>query len=439
MKLSVKKIISNSGWLFFEKGTRIGISFIVSLWFARYLGPFAYGIWNYCTAIYALFLPIAGLGLEAIVIRQLVKFPGQKNEILGTSFFLKLFAGIIVFALALLFIFFSNREHLHFILVVITSASAPFLSTEVIDYYFQSKVESKYSVFAKFLSFLISSALRVFMIVNEYSLVQFAWINFIEVLLSGIFLILVYLLNREAPGKWKFNFSIAKKLFADSAPLMLSGVVIMIYMRIDQIMLGNMISNDAVGNYSAAIKLIESWYIIPTTISSTLFPYFISIREKNYFLYKQSISRFLKYMTAVSVFVAFIVTLFSEKIIVLLFGPQYLSASTVLSVTVWAAVFVFIGVVSQNWFVAENMQRHQLLRVSFGAIINVVLNIILIPVYGITGAAFATLIAQFFASYFANIMGRSTREMFMMQTNALLKVFSLYFIYELVTKNRRPK
>ena len=215
---------------------------------------------------------------------------------------------------------------------------------------------------------------------------------------------------------------LAKKLLVRSWPLILSGFMIMIYMRIDQIMLGEMVNDYEVGTYSAALKLSEIWYIIPTIVCNSFFPSIIEAKKLGEATYLKKIQNLFDILFFISFGIAVIVGIFSDNIINILYGDQYKDAAIILSIHIWTAVFVFLGVGSSNFFIIENLQIKTFTRTALGAVINIVLNLVLIPKFFAIGAAVATLISQFLSSYMFDLLSRKTYVLFKMKTKSYFPI-----------------
>lgn len=401
----------------------MGIGLLVGVWVARYLGPAQFGQLNYAIAFVGLFGAIAGLGLNGIVVRDIVREPSVADVTLGTTLFLQVLGGIVSILLIIISIVFlrPNDEYAWFI-VAITSLNLIFKSTEVIKYWFESQVKSKYTVWVENGVFVFIAAIKVLMILAKTSLTTFVCINVVEGLLVAIGLILIYNLKVGSLGSWHVHILRAKRLVIDSWPLMLAGISIMIYMRIDQIMLGQMLGDDAVGLYTAATRLSEIWYFIPVAIAASLSPSIIKYRLENIGLYEKRVQALFNFMMFLSSGLALFISFISPVVIKILYGDSYSAASNVLSIHIWTSIFVFSGVASSQWFVAENLQKLSFYRTLVGAISNIVINLFLIPRYGIYGAAWATLFSQALASVLFNGIGSSSRPVFRMQVRALLFV-----------------
>lgn len=393
-KVELKKVIKNITWLVADNIVRLFVGTIVGIWMARYLGPDQFGTYNYALAFVALFGSLVALGLDNIVIREIVKNGDEKDAILGSAFFLKLISGMATFLVIVLLI--NNIESADFltkIIVIIIAAGFIFNSFDVIAFWFQSEIRSKYVVYAKNSAYLFTNALKILLLLGHASLVSFAWVGLLEIAMGSFGLIIVYKFSREEIFKWKVNFIIIKKLLANSWPLIFSGLTVTIYMKIDQVMIGNMMVSREVGIYSVAVRLSEIWYFIPMAIAGSVFPAIVALRKINAKLYLERLQIFYDLMAWLAVLIAIPVAFFSKDIIYLAFGSQYIEAAPVLSVYVWAGIAVFLGIASEQFLLAENLVKISFIRTALGGLSNVLLNLYLIPRYGIIGSAWATLIS----------------------------------------------
>ncbi|KHG41635.1 MAG: flippase [Aphanizomenon flos-aquae KM1D3_PB] len=417
----LRGIIANTGWLFADRILRMGVGLFVGVWVARYLGVEQFGVFNYATAFVALFSTLSTLGLDAIVVRSIVREPEKRAEILGTAFWLKLFGGVAALVLAVSsIILVRHDDQLTISLVAILSSVGIFQAFDTIDLWFQSQVQSKYTVIAKNTAFVITALVKVTLISIHAPLIAFAWTALGEVGLGAIGLIISYRVRGYSPWLWPWSSPLAKTLLKESWPLILAGVTIMIYMRIDQIMLGQMIGDKAVGLYSAATRISEVWYFIPMAIASSVSPAIYAAKEVSEALYYQRIEQFLRLLSWLSIVVAVPMSFLSGTIITVLFGKSYEASASILAIHIWASLFVFMGVGTSCWFIAEGLTQFALRITIIGAVTNVVLNIFLIPAYGGVGAAIATVIAQAFASFLSNATHPKTRKIFNLQVKCLL-------------------
>jgi O-antigen/teichoic acid export membrane protein len=417
------KYLKNTSWLLGGNILRMIVGLFIGVWVARYLGPDRFGLLSYSSAFVGLFSAFATLGLDSIVIRALVVDESKRDVLLGTAFWLKVVGSLIVVLLLYIAVHFTNNSSFENMLIFIIAGGTVLQSFNVIDFYFQSKVLSKYVVYANTISLFISSALKIFLILTKAPLIDFVWLILLDIFISTIGFIFFYYNQGLSLINWKFQKKVAMQLLKDSWPLILSGLVISIYMRIDQVMIKEMIGSDAVGQYSAAIRISEVWYFIPMTIVSSLFPAIINAKKQSEVLYYERMQKLYDLMAWMAIAIALPMTFLSDWIIHLLYGDAYTEAGKILMTHIWAGVFVFLGVASSKWFVAENMQIYSFYRTLAGAIINIVLNYVLIPIYGIYGAALATLISQAIASYIFNATNKKLKYTFLLQTNAILLPF----------------
>lgn len=418
------KYIKNTSWLFVEKIFRMFIGLFVSVWVARYLGPQQFGLYSYALSFVGLFSTISTLGLDGIVVRELVKDQSRRDEIVGTAFWLKVMGSIVVLLILAIAVNYTSNDTYTNILVFIIASATIFQSFNVIDFYFQSKVLSKYVVYANVISVLLSSLAKIILILNEAPLIAFALVILFDSVVLALGFIYFYLkhISKFNIRNLTYRHNTAIVLLKDSWSLMLSGIVISIYMKIDQVMIKEILSNQAVGNYAAAVRISEPWYFLPMVIASSFFPAIINAKKINEELYNIRLQKLYNLMVWMAIGIAVPMTLLSSIIVKSLYGEQYHQAGNVLMIHIWAGIFVFLGVVSGKWFMAENLQIHLFWRTLIGLIINIILNYFLIAKYGIGGAAIATLISQAVVSYFSDFFNKKTKKTFIMKTKALFLV-----------------
>jgi O-antigen/teichoic acid export membrane protein len=419
----VMKYLKNTSWLLGEKALRMTVGLFVGVWVTRYLGPEQFGLLSYAQSFVALFAAIATLGLDGIVVKALVNDQGQRERLLGTAFTLKLFGAVVVLVLLAASVFFQSDDYQTSSLMFIIASATIFQCFNVIDFYFQSTVLSKYVVYSNVFSLLVSSFIKVILILNDAPLIAFAYVILFDSLVLASGFIYCYTLKRLYIWCWRFDKVVAKSLLKESWPLILSGLVVSMYMKIDQIMIKNMLGSGDVGQYAAAVRLSEIWYFIPMVISSSLFPAILNAKKISKELYYSRIQQLYDLMAWMAIAIAIPMTFLSDWVVHLLYGAQFSATGGVLMIHIWSAVFVFLGVASSKWFIAEGLQRYSFYRTLFGAILNVGLNLVLIPQYGIYGAAIATLAAQFVASYLFNLFNKKSRITFVLHSKALLLPF----------------
>jgi len=395
---------------------------VVGVLVARFLGPENYGLLNYAMSFTALFLAFSGLGLDSIMVRELLNHPDLRTQIMGTAFRLKMIAAIIILLLVFVAVMLGNETTEVKIMMLILASAALFQSFSVIEYFFQSEVQSKLVVYANVISLIITSGLKIWLIIIEAELVFFAVAFTLDAVVVAAGMVYFYRIAGHTPLDWKFDLGTARDLLRQSWPLVLASVVITVYMKIDQIMIKDMLGPAENGYYAAAVRISETWYFIPMAICNSLFPAIINAKNRADGSYEIRLQRLFDLMVGLALLVAIPITLLSKPLILLLFGPDYASAAGVLTVHIWAGLFVSLGVSGSLWLVSEKLQKLSFYRTATGAVVNIVLNFIFIPRYGIVGAAVTTLISQFMAALFFDVFFKRTRGVFLMKMKALLLI-----------------
>jgi len=418
----LKNIIANIGWLFVDRILRIGLGLLVVTWMARYFGPEKFGLFSFAVAFVALFSSIASLGLSSIVVRDLVNKSEGINVTLGTAFFLQIVGSGVAICLSVLVISVMRPDDVYVkYMVAILSFVMMFKSTDVVKYWFESNVRSKYTVWVESSVFVFLAIIKLGLIFFDAPLIAFVWTVFVEGLLMAAGLLIIYSLRVGQLNDWQWEFQRAQVLLKDSWPLILSGLAVMVYMRIDQVMLGQMLGDEAVGVYTAAVRISEAWYFIPIAIVASVFPGIIEAKknqEKK--LYHKKFQHLYSLMVLLALAIALPITFLSDQLVVLLFGNDYIDASIILKIHAWGGVFVFLGLVSGKWYLLEDLSTYLFKRTLVGAVVNLVLNIWLIPKYGLVGAAVATLISFSVAGFWFDVVYKKTRPIFYMKLDAVL-------------------
>jgi PST family polysaccharide transporter len=418
---NLQKALTNTGWLFGDKILRMGVGLLVGVWIARYLGPEQFGLMNYAMAIVALFGAVASLGLNGIVVRDLVREPDSANTTLGTAFLMQFIGGFLAFALAIAAIGLARPDDsLAKAIVAVLGFAMVFKSTEVVKYWFESQVKSKHVVWMENGVFLVLAVSKIGLILMEAPLMAFVWAAFAEGALVAVGLLAVYAWRGGALGVWRIRYGRAKALLQDGWPLILSGLAVMVYMRIDQIMLAEMVGDEAVGIYSSALRISEVWYMIPMIITSSLFPAIMEAKRKSEKLFEERMQQLLNLMVIIALSISIVVTFSAERIIDILYGEQYQAAAEVLVIHIWAAVVVFIGVPGNKWYILHNLTKMNLVIAIAGGIVNILLNLVLIPIYAAKGAAIATLLSYTIANFILDISVSRTRPLFFLKAKSIL-------------------
>lgn len=417
----LQQIIDNTGWLVGDRLLRMGVGLLISVWTARYLGPADYGLLSYAVSFVGLFFAGATLGLEAVVTRDLVRYPEQQGRILGTSFLLRLGGGGAAAALVLLVILLLKpADPLVQLLVSITSIHLMLQAFEVIDLWFQSQVRSRSVVLAKNVVFLGMAAVRVQLLTNGASVMAFAVANIVEIAFGYCGLLVAYRRQGEQLTAWRFCRSTAARLLQEGMPIILSSMMVMVYLRIDQVMIGQYAGSQEVGRYAAAVKLAEIWNLIPVVIVSSVFPNIIRSREQEERIFLGKLQKLYNLLSFCSYAVAVPLSLGAYLLVTQLYGSAYASAAPMLILLLWAGLFANLAVARNAYLLAMGWSRVLLALVVSGAFTNVGLNLLLIPRFGGIGAGVASLVSYWVVAHGGCYLYRPLRETARMLSHALL-------------------
>jgi polysaccharide transporter, PST family len=419
----LRGVLRNSAWLFGDHFLKSVLGLIVGVWVARYLGTAGYGVLNYAIAFTALAAPLAHLGLQTVVVRDIVVRPAGMHATLGTSFFLRVMgAAIGLFLIYGAIVLLRPGDKLTITAVMMLAVSGVVQSLSITAWWFESQVRSKNTVLSQNIVFVTGTALRVALIVFGAPLLAFAALIALEMALSTVAVAIAYHFAGERIARWRVELARAKALLSDSWPFMLSGVAVTIYMKIDIIMIGEMSGTDDVGIYSAALRLSEPWYLIPTALVSSAFPYLVKSRAADRQTYQDKVGELCRVLAMLAHAIAIFMTFASGFLIGWLFGAAFASAAPILAVHIWACHAVFLGVAYNAWISAENLGVYALMATAAGAALNVALNWFLIPIYGVLGAALATIISYWFVIFAMPFMSIRTRPMGAVLIKALIPV-----------------
>ncbi len=420
-KPGFRKAAANLGWLFAERAGRFAFGALVGLFVARHLGPERLGSLSYCVALVTLLGFVPALGLDAIVKRELLKTPERTAELLASSLALRLAAGALGCGAVLLAAragigLAGDEGRVLAVLALLLLQPALFLP----ELWLQTQLRAKWAVAAQLGALAVASALRVWLIATDGPLVAFAWVLIVEMALgAGLFF----------AGAWRaglrWALSAARRatmwrLLSAAWPLMFANLAIMVYMKIDEVMLRQLAGPAAVGVYAAAAKLSEVWYFLPTALASSVLPALLRAQQQDAGEYVRRQQQYFDVSAAAAYALSVPVALAAPWIVRLAYGAQFAAAGPILAVHIWSSIFVFLGVARGQWLVNEGLQKFYLAATAAGAVANVALNFVFIPRWGGLGAAWATVISYGLAAWLASYFHPAVRGTAAMQTRALL-------------------
>ncbi len=388
-----QKYFRNTGWMFFGQMFSLVVSFFIGAWLARYLGPGNFGTLSYAIAFAGLFSFFADFGIGGILNRELVKFPEKRDELLGTGFRLKLIGGTATFFLVCFVTLLLKNNFISRFLIISFAFTFILQSINVINTFFYAKVESKKNVRVVMIATFISSLFKILVILLGKGIIWIMAIYVLDSLWQGIGFFITYRKQGFKVKDWRFDKILAFEILKNSWPLMLAAVAGFIYLKIDQVMIGQMLGNFEVGLYAAAVKLVEIWYFVPAIICGSLFPAIVNAKKTDYNTYKKRLKALYFLMVGVAVVIAIPSTILAPWIVSVIFGQEYMAAVIILQIYVWSGVGLFLSTAITQYFLAENFVLTIFYYNLFSMLTNVILNLILIPRLGLSGAAFATLIS----------------------------------------------
>lgn len=432
-----RQVFGNVTWLFADKILRMGVGLGVTLSIARFLGPGQYGSLNYFSALVGLFGALAALGLDQIVVRNLVHRPDAEPEFTGTALGLRLSASVLCSTICVALLYWMGLlGHGNYIGLFFT-LTLPFDSSTVFEFPFQAKMLSKYTVIARNSAFAVVAVVRLLFLHFHLPLVFFATAYLMESSLGAMLMLTSYARHGGRILCLRFSPTRAREMLKESWPVILSASAIMIYMKIDVIMLQSMAGSAAVGIYAAATRVSEIWYFVPIGIMTTVSPLITSYRV-NERLYYNRLQQFFSGMVGFSVAVSITISVGYSFLMGHLFGARFAASGPILAVHVWSSIFVFLGVAQSPWMVTEKKLNISLFQTTLGAASNILLNLVLVPKLQGMGAALATVVSYAIAGVFANLLFRDTRRIFYMQMNAFRLVGLTGFISMAYSSIKNP-
>ncbi len=389
-----QKYFRNTGWMFFAKVLSLIISFLTTAFVARRLGPENYGQLSYAVSFVGIFSFIAAMGLDQVLFRDLIKHPERRNVFLGSALVIKIIAGIFALILCLNISLIFRNDNISRTLISIIALTFLFNSFQIIIYEFQARVKSKHPSIISLLIVFILSALKILIVIYGRGVIYLAFVFLLESILYAVLFIIIYKTKlRENIFSWKYDRGVSRNLIKDSWPMILASAFALIYARIDQVMIKHMINAESVGLYDAAVRLSEAWYFIPNIIISSLFPAIINAKISSERKYNERLKKLASLLFLLSVVVAIPTTILASFIINLLYGEAFSGSAIILKIYIWSGVGASLGGLFNSYLVAENFRKILFVSSFITMASNVVLNLLLIPRYGIVGSAWATFVS----------------------------------------------
>jgi len=407
-----------------EQVFRLLVGIGVGVWTARLLGPEGFGALSYAIAFASIFGIVATLGLNRILVRELVSNASQPDTVqrlMNVVFSLRLMAAALMYAVCIAGAWLGGGQQM--LLIALVAGSYFFSASDCIDLYFQSTVQARTTVRVRLVSFIAVTAVRVVLLISKADIVAFAAVTLLEYVGAAIALQWAYRhKGMRFSGLLHPDWMLARRLLAESWPEILAGFSGLLFIRLDQVMLHYLSGAAAVGTFAVAARLSEAWYFIPSAIIASTFPNIVASRKISPVLYMRRLQMLMAALCAISYVAALGATLFAHPVIRLLYGAAYLESASILTVHIWSGLFVSLGLASGSWIMAEKRVRLNLYRNLSGLVANIILNLLLIPKFGALGAAYATLFSLIVAYMLFDLFVPSMREIGQGKWNAIFLI-----------------
>ena len=393
-KEGLLKYLSNTGWIFFGKIGTLITSFLATLYVARNLGPANFGELSYAISFVGLFSFFASFGIDSVLYRELIKTPEKRSSLMGTALLIKISASIFATTTAIVTALIFSPKDVSLWLVVILSSAFLLQSFYIITTEFGAIVNNKGISIISILVTLILNILKIIVIALGGGVIYLALVLFLESVLYAAGYIYLHTKFFGSLRKLEFEFVLAKQLILDAWPFLLSSAFAIVYARIDQIMLKNIIDAKAVGLYDSAVRLSELWYFIPTVLAGALFPAIVLARSHSMTSYRRRVIALFKLAIGISLVITLTVYLLASPIILTIFGPTFIESIPILQIYIWAFIPTTIVVIANQILLAENARLILFSSTAIGMVVNIIGNVILIPDYQASGAAFTTVLSS---------------------------------------------
>jgi O-antigen/teichoic acid export membrane protein len=407
----------NSGWLIGDKLMKLCVAVFVGAWVARFLGPAQYGQLSYAIAFISIFQAVSVLGMDSILVKHVASAQYDPGQILGTALRLRWVGALLAYLtlVVTVTVFLDDDPKLHAITLIVGLIMF-FQTSDVIDLWFQGNSQSKRTVIAKTASYVITAGLKVVLILVGAKLVVFALAQVVEAALSAAALYLSYRLYK-ASSKWQWDWTLAREILSQSLPILVSGLSILVYMRVGIIFLQEIKGSAEVGIYTAGAALSEVWYFIPMTLVTSAAPIIAKKKLNNEASYNAALLNLFAVMWYFALTVSLVNFIIARPLMQVLYGARYADSSTVLSIHAFTLVAVSVGVVQSLWIINEGKTKISVYQAATGAVCSIVANFFLVPRYGAAGAAASTVLAQFAQAFLINFI--VAPKLFKMQLSSL--------------------
>ena len=387
------KVTKNAGWIIGGRIYHMLLAFIVGLLTARYLGPGNYGLINYAATYTSFFASFCTLGINSVIIKIFVDHPDEEGETIGSAIILRTISSVLSVIMIMGITLFADRgESTTHIVVFLCAIGVLFQVMDTLNYWFQSRLESKYAAYSTIISYTVVSAYKVWLLATGKSVEWFAVSTSVDYLVVAIVLLAVY--KKKNGPKFAFSWRKAKELLGSSYHFILAGLMVSIYGSTDKFMLKQMLNESEVGYYSTALSLCNTWVFVLSAIIDSLYPTILQCFGKDNTLFEKRNKQLYAIVFYVSVVASSFISILASPIVRILYGVSYAPAASPLRIITWYTAFSYLGIARNAWVVSYQKQNYLKYLYVGSALTNVILNALLIPVMGASGAALASLVTQ---------------------------------------------
>ena len=403
------RVAKNATWIIACKLAQSVVALIILMISARYLGPSNYGLLNYAASVVTFLLPVMRLGLSEILVQEFIRRPDREGEVLGTAIVMSMMSAAGCMGIVFTFLSVANAGEGTTILVgVLYSFSLLFQATELVQYWFQSKLLSKFPSIAAFIAYVLVAIYKVIILMAGKDVIWFSISNTLDYLVVSLILLIIY--HKMGNQKLKVSLSLAKEMFSRSKHYIIAGLMVNIFAQTDRIMLSLMINDTVTGYYSAAFEATTTTMFVFAAIIDSFRPTILEAKNENSPEYESRLIRLYSIITYLSIAQSIAMTLLAYPIVMILYGKSYLPSVNVLQIEAWYVIFSYYGGVRNIWILSENKQKYLWIINLAGAVANIGLNALLIPFMGAMGAALASLLTQFFTNVILGFIIRPIRH-----------------------------
>lgn len=411
-KLLNSKNIRNSGWLIGEKVFQMLITITVGIWMARYLGPRNYGALNYTASIVALFINVMSLGMDSgILMKKIIEKPEDEGVYFGSCILLRLISACFsTFAIGIIVILLDPNDSIKLWLALLQSLQLFFKAFHVLDIWFQRYLKSKYVSIASMAASIVVSVYKIFLLMTSKNIIWFAISNSLVDLVIAVILLVYF--SKECKYSLRNDFRYGVNVLKETYHFVISDLIASLFLHMDKIMIAQLMSDDSVGLYTAAVAISEAWTFVPMAIIKSFRSMIIELKNQgNEYMYKRRLIQLNSLLIWVCIAASIVISIIARFAVSVLYGESYMETANLVRIIVWSSLFAVISTARTSiWVIAEEKVKFVKYFTLAGTLSNLVLNVLLISMLGLNGAAIATLAAQIMIAVIAPLLFNETRE-----------------------------